>query len=319
MEIPALDALKVSYAMGSAKNKERYSRWFAQHPTTTMLANIKKDLSPDSTGVESGFTAYQDGTMTIFEMEDFLNQTVSAYVGKHLFLAEAHSNGRITEKQFKELSEYVSRQTKGLLTKGAKTLLEDGAVLAFNPMNRLSVSLVEGDDQQPDPCQEILKTEDTATAGSPVAISGDLVIPHEVRIQASYPMQVENNLLSFSRLYYSNGSSIGMLRLIAAYNTDAVLKADKAFEDLRNLHITAVDYMDVLIGSTILYAAQLKFFRYLLVRKDISQEDYNRLADTVKTVERSLLAKSAANLLSLGVEIYFGDNAKVEYRATLNR
>jgi hypothetical protein len=319
MDIPALDTLKVSYAMGSALNKERYSRWFAQHPTTTMLANIKKDLSPDSSGVESGFTAYHDGNMTIFEMEDFLNQTVSAYVGKHLFLAEARSNGQITEQKFLEVSEFVSRQTEGLLTTGAKTLLEDGAVLSFNHMSRLAVSLVEGDDQTVSPDPEILKSEATGATAPLVSINSSLVLPNEIRLQAAYPILVENHLLNFSRLYYTNGSSIGMLRLIAAYNTDTVLKADRAFESLKSLHITAVDFMDILIGSTVLYAAQLKFFRHLLVRKEINQEQYDKLAATVKTVETTLLGKSSTNLQSLGVELYFGDNARLEYRAMLNR
>lgn len=316
MDIPSMEALKVAYAFGSDNNMQRYQRWFSEHrQTKTMLQTIMADQAPNSSAIEGGITAYTDGEMTIFEFEDFLNHLVSAYVGKMVFLEKSQASGLIKDKEFEDLSSSVTRQIEALVGNAETILLKDGAVLTFNPANRLQVSLVEGDDQEVIPDTQVLEDFAPVESSDGATSACSLTLPHEVRIQAAYPMLVEKELLNFSRMYYSHGSSKGILRIIASINGEALSIAERAFLDLSNLHITVTDFLDVLIAKNITYAAQLKFFRHLLVRKEITQEDFNEYAKTAVEYQKVILGQASKNLRSLNVELFFGENAKLSIKA----
>lgn len=166
VNIPDFDALMLAYQNGASSNRDRYERWFTKHPTKTMLDTIVHDLEPASNAVHSGFSAYAEGEMSVFDFENFLNQLVSAYVGKQKFLDEAKSAGTITAAQHKISSELVNRHLAALVANGAETVRKDGAVLSFTAANRLAVAIAQPEtkaDDQGDAAEshEPLKAEES--------------------------------------------------------------------------------------------------------------------------------------------------------------
>lgn len=148
--IPDFTALMVAYQFGASHNRDRYERWFTRHPTKTMLETIVNDMSPSSSAVHSGFSAFVEGESNLFDFGDFLNQLVSAYVGKQKFLDEAKSAGTITEAQHKLASDLVSRHIAALVANGAETVATRGGTLSFGHGTRLEVSVAYTQTQETD-------------------------------------------------------------------------------------------------------------------------------------------------------------------------
>lgn len=145
--IPDFDALMLAYQHGAANNRDRYEKWFARHETPTMLETIVRDMSPSSSAVHSGFSAFNEGEMSVFDFEDFLNQLISAYVGKQKFLDEAKSAGKLSDLQHKKASALVTRHIEAIVANGSETLAQSGAVLSFTTANRLAVSIAQPETQ----------------------------------------------------------------------------------------------------------------------------------------------------------------------------
>ena len=148
--IPDFTALMQAYQFGASTNRDRFERWHKLHPTKTMLETIVQDMSPASTAVHSGFSAFNEGGMSVFDFTDFLNRMVSAYVGKQKFLDEAKGAGSISDLEHKKASALVSRHLEALVAQGAETLTQSGATLSFSPFNRLEVSLPTGEFEEED-------------------------------------------------------------------------------------------------------------------------------------------------------------------------
>lgn len=319
--VPDFNALDVAYQFGASNSRNRYEKWFGLHPTKTMLETIMKDMSPASSAVNSGFSAYVEGESTIFDFEDFLNQLVSAYVGKQKFLDEAKETGTITEAQYKVSSELVSRHIAALVANGAETVRKDGALLTFNPANRLQVSLVEGDDMAltPDPAILASAKEEEAPVGTIVPVLDPIVgtvnIPSFYKTQALFPMLVEDVLLQFSRMFYSGGSSPEALASIASHNSEAVEQMDKKFDSLSKLYITSTDFLDHLTGKGIAFAAQKKFLKYLLINKSITKAVFDEHNVTVDSIHRNLMASASRKLATLNVQLSYDETARLVIKA----
>jgi hypothetical protein len=316
--IPDFNELMVAFQHGAIANRDRYSRWFTKHPTKTMLQTIVEDLSPASTGTQSGFEAYEAGeSMTVFDFETFLNNLVATYVGKQKFLDEAKDVGTITEAQHRNSTELVSRHLAALVNNGAETLRKDGALLSFNAANRLEVSLVEGDDMAIESSKEILAVieEEEAPAGTTFAVmdavTGTVNIPNFYKVQALFPWLVEDVLLRFSQSFFSAGSEPQALADIAAHNADSVEQMEKKFESLTKLFITATDFLDFLTSKGIAYAAQKKFLKYLLTNRTITKAVYDEHNATVDNTYRTLLASAAEKLAGLNVRLSYDTTARL--------
>ena len=316
--LPDFTDLMVAYQHGAIANRDRYSRWFTKHPTKTMLQTIIEDLSPASTGTQSGFEAYEAGeSMTVFDFETFLNNTVAVYVGKQKFFDEARDAGTLTDKQHTNSTELVSRHLAALVRMGAETLRKDGALLSCNSLNRLEVSLVEGDDMAIEPAQEILvaaEVEETpagTTFAVMDAVTGTVNIPNFYKTQALFPFIVEDVLLRFSETYYSAGSSPEALATIASHNAEAVEQMNKKFESLTKLFITSTDFLDHLTSKSIAYAAQKKFLKYLLINKAITKAVYDEYNATVDNFQRNLLESAARKLETINVRLAYDNTARL--------
>jgi hypothetical protein len=254
--------------------------------------------------------------MTIFDFESFLNNSIAVYVGKQKFLDEAKGAGTITEAQHKNSTELVSRHLAALVRKGAETLRKDGALLSFNAVNRLEVSLVEGDDMAIEPAQEILvaaEVEETpagTTFAVMDAVTGTVNIPNFYKVQALFPFIVEDVLLRFSETYFSAGSNPEALVTIASHNAEAVEQMNKKFDSLTKLFITSTDFLDHLTSKSIAYAAQKKFLKYLLANKFITKAVYDEHNATVDNFQRNLLESAAAKLATINVKLSYDDTAR---------
>jgi hypothetical protein len=149
--IPDFTALMVAYQHGASNSRNRYEKWFKLHETPTMFETILNDMAPSSTAVHSGFSAFNEGEMSVFDFEDFLNQLMSAYVGKQKFLDEAKGAGKLSDLQHKKASALVTRHIAAIVAHGGETLSKSGAVLSFTTSNRLAVSIaqpeIQADDQ----------------------------------------------------------------------------------------------------------------------------------------------------------------------------
>jgi hypothetical protein len=313
--IPDFTVLMLSYQIGAVNNRDRYERWWMMHQTPTMLENIIQDMSPASTAVESGFQAYEDRG-SVAEFEDFLNQLVSAYVGKQKFIDEAKTAGTLSELQHAKASSLIARHITAIVAKGAGTLSKDGAVLSFSQVSRLKVSLPQVDVFDPkDDASDNMKAEETMNLVPNVNTEGfeddGVNIPNPLLIQALFPMLVEDVLLQFSRMFYSAGSSPAILEAIASYNNKAQAQADKMFEDMKALRVTKTDLLELLTAKNIGYAAQRKFFKHLLIQKDITKAAFNCYIETVDATEQELMDSAFKNLATLNLRLSFDENARM--------
>lgn len=308
--IPDFTALMVAYQHGASNNRDRYERWFTKHPTKTMLKVITEDIAPSSTAVHSGFSAFNEGESSVFDFEDFLNQLMSAYIGKQKFLDEAKGTGTITEAQHRVATDLVTRHIAAIVTNGGEALRKNGANLSFTDANRLHVTIGQGEPVAP----ESLQAEEATNLVPVVAMGIDedgVNIPNPIKIQALFPMLVEDVLLQFSRLFYSTGSSAETLEAIASYNSKAQSQADKMFEDMKAVRVTKTDLLELLTAKNIGYAAQRKFFKHLLIQKDISKPAFDVYVETVDATEQELMDGAFKHLATLNLRLSFDESARL--------
>jgi hypothetical protein len=146
---------------------------------------------------------------------------------------------------------------------------------------------------------------------TPGFVDDGINIPNPLLIQALFPMLVEDVLLQFSRMFYSAGSSPAILEAIASYNGKAQAQATKVFEDMTNLRVTKTDLLELLTAKNIGYAAQRKFFKHLLIQKDITKPAFDVYIETVDSTEQELMDSAFRNLASLNLRLSFDDSARL--------
>lgn len=146
---------------------------------------------------------------------------------------------------------------------------------------------------------------------TPGFVDDGVNIPNPLLIQALFPMLVEDVLLQFSRMYYSSGSSPAILEAIASYNSKALAQANKTFEDMTKLRVTKTNFLELLTAKTIGYAAQRKWFKHLLIQKEISKTEFNAYVETADATEQELMDSAFKNLATLNLRLSFDENARL--------